>query len=98
VTVEEIRELAVELRRSYPGDRDFEHLARFVEQHAERFATSPAVSVQPPVANDAAPVVANAVANDADVANAKPKRKRDRSGYMRDFMRRKRAAERKTTS
>jgi hypothetical protein len=72
-----------------------------------------AVSVQsPPVTDDAAPPVANEcepgvrkqliqalavteVANTADVANTKPKR--DRSVYMRDFMRRKRAAERKTT-
>ena len=97
MTVEEIRALAAELRRSYPGDRDFEDLARFAELHAERFATAPVVSVQSSVANDAAPAVANAVANDAGVANAaKPKRKR--AAYMRDFMRRKRAAERKTTS
>ena len=96
MTVEEIHELAVELRRSYPGDRDFEDLARFVEQHAERFATSPVVSVQPPVANDAAPVVANGVANTAAVvANAKPRPKRDRNAYMSEFMRKRRAAERK---
>jgi hypothetical protein len=52
--------------------------------------------VPPPVANDVAPVI-EVVANAADVANAKPKRKRDRSAYMRGFMRRKRAAERKAT-
>jgi hypothetical protein len=95
VTVEEIRELAAGLRRSYPGDRDFEDLARFVEQHAEQFATSRAVSVQPTLANDVPPV-ANAVANAADVANAKPKPKRNRNVYMRKYMRKRRAAERKT--
>jgi hypothetical protein len=50
--------------------------------------------VPPPVANDVAPVVTEVVANAAGVANAKPKRKRDRTAYMRRYMRRKRAAER----
>jgi hypothetical protein len=91
VTVEEIRALAADLRRMYPGDRNFEDLAHFAEQHAEQFATASAVSV--PVAND----VANAVANTVDVANTKPP-KRDRATYMKKYMRKRRAAERKAAT
>jgi hypothetical protein len=78
---------------------------------SREFDKRAAVSVQSlPVTDDAAPPVANEcelgvrkqliqasavteVANTADVANAKPKR--DRSAYMREFMRKRRAAERK---